>query len=236
MLTVLLGIFNLMPIRQIYADGDPNDVGTCVISYTGNVSCATWKGNYDQSAGTCTVSNWTRQSCNQNVSLGNTQGNLFTTVYPVTQLGWCTLNSTTTGGYAFKNCVLDNNGQWYATAPATNTNSTNTSGSTGLSTPSSTGLSTPSNPCPAGTICNPIPSITSLPNLIQTILTGVLKIGLPIVALALVYCGFLFVKARGNPEELNKAKEALLWTIVGAAILLGSWALAQMINATVLAL
>jgi hypothetical protein len=85
----------------------------------------------------------------------------------------------------------------------------------------------------SGKICNPIPSVTSIPNLIQTILEGVLKIGIPVVALAIIYCGFLFVFARGKPEELKKAKDALLYTLIGAAILLGSWAIAQMISATV---
>jgi hypothetical protein len=90
--------------------------------------------------------------------------------------------------------------------------------------------------CDPGKICNPVPSITSVPGLIQTILEGVLKIGIPIVALAIVYSGFLFVFARGNSEKLTKAKDALLWTLVGAAVLLGSWAIAKMISATVLAL
>ena len=87
-----------------------------------------------------------------------------------------------------------------------------------------------------GKIVNPIPSITSVPGLIQTILVGVLKIGIPVVALAIIYCGFLFVKAQGKPEEIKKAKDALLYTLIGAAILLGSWAIAKMISATVLAL
>ena len=76
----------------------------------------------------------------------------------------------------------------------------------------------------------------SVPELIKTILEGVLKIGMPIVALAVVYCGFLFVFARGNSEKLTKAKDALLWTLVGAAVLLGSWAIAKMISDTVLTL
>jgi hypothetical protein len=87
-----------------------------------------------------------------------------------------------------------------------------------------------------GMICNPITNATSIPGLIETILKGVLAIGTPVVVLAIIYCGFLFVKAQGKPEEITKAKDALLWTIVGAAILLGSWALAQMISSTVLAL
>jgi len=90
--------------------------------------------------------------------------------------------------------------------------------------------------CLKGTICNPVPNITSIRGLIQTLLTGVLQIGIPVVALAIVYCGFLFVKARGKPEELNKAKDALLYTIIGAAILLASWSIAQMISSTVLTL
>lgn len=92
---------------------------------------------------------------------------------------------------------------------------------------------TPSDPNAQGKIVNPIPDITSVPGLIHTILEGLLKIGIPIVALAVVYCGFLFVFARGNSEKLTKAKDALLWTLVGAAVLLGSWAIAEMISATV---
>ncbi len=74
---------------------------------------------------------------------------------------------------------------------------------------------------------------TNLPAFIKTLLEGVLTVGIPIVALAIIYCGFLFVSARGNTEKLTKAKDALLYTLIGAAILLGSWAIAQMISATV---
>ncbi|MBY0376447.1 pilin [Patescibacteria group bacterium] len=90
--------------------------------------------------------------------------------------------------------------------------------------------------CDPGKICNPIPNITSVPGLIQTILTGVLKIGIPVIALAIIYSGFLFVTAQGKPEAITKAKSAFLTSIIGAAILLGSWALAKLISETVLAL
>jgi hypothetical protein len=89
-----------------------------------------------------------------------------------------------------------------------------------------------------GKICNPLAGNggDSIPALIQTILEGALKIGIPIVALAIIYCGFLFVFARGNKESLTKAKNSLLYTLIGAAILLGAWAIAKLISATVLAL
>lgn len=96
----------------------------------------------------------------------------------------------------------------------------------------------PSNVCPKGTICNPLAGkgVDTIPDLIQKILEGALKIGIPLVALAVIYSGFLFVKARGNPEEITHAKEALMYTLIGAAILLGSWAIASMISATITSL
>ncbi len=86
-----------------------------------------------------------------------------------------------------------------------------------------------------GKIINPI-KVDTVNGFIKILLEGVLKVGIPVVALAVIYCGFLFVSARGKPEELTKAKDALLYTLIGAAILLGSWAIAQMISDTVLAL
>ncbi len=91
---------------------------------------------------------------------------------------------------------------------------------------------------PSKMICNPLGpnGVTSIMAFIETLLVGVLRVGIPIVALAVIYCGFLFVSARGSPEKLSKAKDALLYTLIGAAILLGSWAIAKLISATVLAL
>ncbi|MFA5095100.1 MAG: hypothetical protein WC447_00325 [Candidatus Paceibacterota bacterium] len=102
------------------------------------------------------------------------------------------------------------------------------------------------NPPPAGNgtnppatgnvkIVNPIHSET-LTGLIKTILEGVIKIGMPIIVLAIIYSGFLFVRAQGNSEKLNEAKRTLLYTLIGAAILLGSWGIALLITNTVKAL
>ena len=87
-----------------------------------------------------------------------------------------------------------------------------------------------------GKICNPLggsSGTVSIPAFIQTLLMGALKLGIPVVALAIIYSGFLFVAARGNSEKLTKAKDTLLYTVIGAAILLGAWAIAQMISATI---
>lgn len=86
--------------------------------------------------------------------------------------------------------------------------------------------------CDPGKLCNPI-KIDTVNGLIKTILEGVIKIGIPIIALAIIYSGFLFVQARGNSEALSEAKRTLTYTLIGAAIILGAWAIAQMIVDTV---
>jgi len=87
-----------------------------------------------------------------------------------------------------------------------------------------------------GKICNPLSNINTINDLIKTLLEGLIRIGMPIIALAIIYSGFLFVFARGNSEKLTQAKDALLYTLIGAAILLGSWGIAQLISNTVLSL
>lgn len=83
-------------------------------------------------------------------------------------------------------------------------------------------------------IKNPLSSeIDSIPAFIEAIIEIVLIIGVPIVVLAIIYVGFLFVKAQGKPEEITKAKKALIYTLIGAALLLGAFVIANAIGKTV---
>lgn len=83
---------------------------------------------------------------------------------------------------------------------------------------------------------NPLQGGTSLESFLNTILSFVIRIGAIIVVLMLVYVGYLFVVARGAPGEIEAAKKALLWTIIGALILLGAQAISLGIQSTVQAL
>lgn len=87
-----------------------------------------------------------------------------------------------------------------------------------------------------GQLDNPLGTGASLPGLLTAILQFVVRIGAIIVVLMLVYVGFLFVTAQGSETKITAAKSALLWTVVGALILLGAEAIAQGIQATVQAL
>jgi hypothetical protein len=82
-------------------------------------------------------------------------------------------------------------------------------------------------------IVNPIPEYNDIPSFIEAIINIVLIVGVPIVTLAIIYAGFLFVTAQGNETRLTKAKNTLLYTIIGAALLLGAFVLAEAIKGTV---
>jgi len=67
--------------------------------------------------------------------------------------------------------------------------------------------------------------ITTLPVLVKTAIGVAVKIGIPLSVLAIVYTGFIFVTALGDPKKIEAGKKALLWTCVGTGVLLGSWLL-----------
>jgi hypothetical protein len=75
--------------------------------------------------------------------------------------------------------------------------------------------------------------INGIPEFIAKILDILVTIGIPIVTLAIIFSGFLFVKAQGNPEELTKAKKAFVSTAIGATVVLSAWLIAQILANTV---
>lgn len=76
-------------------------------------------------------------------------------------------------------------------------------------------------------------SITDIPKLINAILGIIIQIGFPLVVVMIVYCGFLFVMARGNKDQLETAKKAIVWTLIGAAVLLGASVISAAIQSTI---
>jgi hypothetical protein len=73
-------------------------------------------------------------------------------------------------------------------------------------------------------------TIDTIPQLFQKIVEIIIKIGIPLIAMAIVYSGLLFVTARGSDEQLKKAKSALLFAVIGGLILLASWLVAEAIK------
>lgn len=77
---------------------------------------------------------------------------------------------------------------------------------------------------------------TCLSSFLKSILEFVVKIGSIVVVLMIVYVGYKFVAAQGEPAKITEARNMLLWTIVGALILLGAQAIATGIEATIKAI
>lgn len=85
---------------------------------------------------------------------------------------------------------------------------------------------------------NPITygGITSIPDLLLALVDLVFLIGVPIIVLFIIYAGFLFVSAGDNEAAIGKAKTVLMWTLIGALVLLGAKAISAAIQGTVLSL
>jgi len=78
---------------------------------------------------------------------------------------------------------------------------------------------------------NPIKK-QSIIEIVNAVLDFVTQLGAVVAVLFLVYSGFLFVLARGDPNMLSKAKSTFMWTIVGAMIVLGAFVLSEIIENT----
>lgn len=97
------------------------------------------------------------------------------------------------------------------------TNQNNTAGSTSINI----------------TVNNPLTGVNSINEFLERIIELALKLGIPIIALMIIYAGFLYVTARGDTGKIKTAHKAFLNAIIGAAILLGAWVIVQIIDGTI---
>ncbi len=80
---------------------------------------------------------------------------------------------------------------------------------------------------------NPLSNIDSIPQFISRLLDLAMMAVLPFVAVLLAYAGFLFISAQGNLNQITKARNVLLWTCIGAAVVLGAKLFAMAIEGTI---
>jgi hypothetical protein len=79
-----------------------------------------------------------------------------------------------------------------------------------------------------GAFENPIQSNTLL-ELVETIANIVKNIGIPLVAIFIIYAGFLFVTSQGDPKKLETAKTTLTYAVIGGIVIIGAYAIAHAI-------
>ena len=116
--------------------------------------------------------------------------------------------------------------------PQSNTLNNVTTDSLNTSSNQNTGsLNTNTNNSGSG-LQNPIKGgVSTVPGLLNLIINSlIIPIGGVIVVFMIIYTGFLFVLARGDESALTKAKSSLVHTAIGAAIILGAFALSAIIE------
>lgn len=70
-------------------------------------------------------------------------------------------------------------------------------------------------------ICNPLKS-DDITGLLENVINVVTTLAVPIIAIMIIYAGFLFVTAGGETDQIDKAKSTALYVAIGAAIILGA--------------
>lgn len=78
---------------------------------------------------------------------------------------------------------------------------------------------------------NPIKA-TSVSALLNQLLDFFVQLGVVAVTMGIIYSGFLYATARGNTSKITKAHETFYLTIIGAAIVLGAFAITQVVGDT----
>lgn len=80
---------------------------------------------------------------------------------------------------------------------------------------------------------NPLGTIDSFAALAAAIFKAIVIIAIPLTVIFLIWAGVLFVTARGNEEQLKRAKKVFVWSVIGAMVIVASWVIAVAINTSV---
>jgi hypothetical protein len=83
-------------------------------------------------------------------------------------------------------------------------------------------------------IANPLGgNIDTLDNLTKLVLDTMVKVLSPIIVLMIIWTGFRYIKAQGNSKEITEVHNALMWVLIGAAVILGAKVIALALEGTI---
>jgi len=83
-------------------------------------------------------------------------------------------------------------------------------------------------------LTNPLDStISTIPDFFRVLVEIILVFAIPFIVFFIIYAGFLYVTAQGNPEKIQKAHAALLYALIGGMLILGANVLLTIITNTV---
>jgi hypothetical protein len=79
---------------------------------------------------------------------------------------------------------------------------------------------------------NPI-IFDSVQGLITAFVRALIVILIPVVVFFIIFAGFKYVTAQGNPGQISDAHKALLYGLIGGVIILGAFAILSIVENTV---
>ena len=85
-------------------------------------------------------------------------------------------------------------------------------------------------------LVNPLAHGSTLCELLNAVFSVTITLGIPIAVVFMVIAGLKFVLALGNPTGLKNAKKNFMYTVLGIALFVGAWFLAQVIARTLVQL
>ena len=83
------------------------------------------------------------------------------------------------------------------------------------------------------TLNNPLNGVSTIPDFMGKVIDAMLLVLTPVVVIMFIYSGFLFVTSASNEETKKKARTTLLYTVIGAAVILGAKGIALAVQNTV---
>ena len=86
-------------------------------------------------------------------------------------------------------------------------------------------------------LTQPAPGVgTTLQDFIGWLIQLLQAVGIPALVLAIIYAGFVLVTAGGNEEQITKGKTWIMWTLVGAGIIVAAQVIADTVFTTAVGL
>jgi hypothetical protein len=77
---------------------------------------------------------------------------------------------------------------------------------------------------------NPLTGFPTIQDLFLGILDVIIVIATPIVVIFIIFAGFKYVTAKGNPSKIQEANNALMYAIIGGILIIGARAIALIIK------
>jgi hypothetical protein len=141
--------------------------------------------------------------------------------------------------------TITTDGHYYATATC---GSQTTKAELNSAVPVNTGSPTPTQPAPPPPLCAAVgkdgqctqvdtaigPIKTDGAEIIYSVFSVILSLSGGILILTIIYAGYLFLASRGDPEKVQKAREAITSAIVGFLFIVFSYAIFGVITADIL--